>query len=127
MEEAGVPVLPYTPPDGITTLDDAKKISANIGYPVIVKASAGGGWYRHADCGERGRPRGSNREGYAYRGVRIRGIPRSLSRNIWSSRATSSFRCSQTSPAIRFTSLTVNVPSSGATRNWSRRHPAPPS
>ena len=42
MEEAGVPVLPYTP-DGVTSLDEAKKISAAIGYPVIVKASAGGG------------------------------------------------------------------------------------
>ena len=42
MEKAGVPVLPYTP-DGVTTLDEAKRISAEIGYPVIVKASAGGG------------------------------------------------------------------------------------
>ncbi|MBQ3719224.1 MAG: acetyl-CoA carboxylase biotin carboxylase subunit, partial [Methanomicrobium sp.] len=42
MENAGVPVLPYTP-DGVTTLAEAKRISAEIGYPVIVKASAGGG------------------------------------------------------------------------------------
>ncbi|MFA5397086.1 MAG: acetyl-CoA carboxylase biotin carboxylase subunit [Methanomicrobiales archaeon] len=42
MDKAGVPVLPYTP-EGITTLDEAKKISSAIGYPVIVKASAGGG------------------------------------------------------------------------------------
>ncbi|WOF16050.1 acetyl-CoA carboxylase biotin carboxylase subunit [Methanoplanus sp. FWC-SCC4] len=42
MEKAGVPVLPYTP-DGVTSVDDAKKIAGNIGYPVIVKASAGGG------------------------------------------------------------------------------------
>ena len=42
MKEAGVPVLPGTD-GGISTIDDAKKIAASIGYPVIVKASAGGG------------------------------------------------------------------------------------
>ncbi|NYT06575.1 MAG: acetyl-CoA carboxylase biotin carboxylase subunit, partial [Methanomicrobiales archaeon] len=42
MEDAGVPVLPYTP-DGVTSIDSAKAIAADIGYPVIVKASAGGG------------------------------------------------------------------------------------
>jgi len=42
MEKAGVPVLPYTP-DGVSSFDDAKAIAAEIGYPVIVKASAGGG------------------------------------------------------------------------------------
>ena len=42
MREAGVPVLPGTE-GGISSIDDAKKIAAEIGYPVIVKASAGGG------------------------------------------------------------------------------------
>ncbi|MDD4126704.1 MAG: acetyl-CoA carboxylase biotin carboxylase subunit [Methanomicrobium sp.] len=42
MEKAGVPVLPYTP-DGVTSIDEAKNIAEKIGYPVIVKASAGGG------------------------------------------------------------------------------------
>lgn len=42
MEKAGVPVLPYTP-KGVTSIDEAKKIAEKIGYPVIVKASAGGG------------------------------------------------------------------------------------
>lgn len=42
MEKAGVPVLPYTP-EGIRDIDEAKRIAKNIGYPVIVKASAGGG------------------------------------------------------------------------------------
>ena len=42
MKEAGVPVLPGTD-GGISNIDDAKKIAAGIGYPVIVKASAGGG------------------------------------------------------------------------------------
>jgi pyruvate carboxylase subunit A len=42
MREAGVPVLPGTE-GGVTCVDDAKDIAAEIGYPVIVKASAGGG------------------------------------------------------------------------------------
>ena len=42
MKKAGVPVVPGS--DGaIKDLEDAKKIAKNIGYPVIVKASAGGG------------------------------------------------------------------------------------
>ncbi|AGB02357.1 acetyl-CoA carboxylase biotin carboxylase subunit [Methanoregula formicica] len=42
MKDAGVPVLPGTD-GGITDIEEAKKIAADIGYPVIVKASAGGG------------------------------------------------------------------------------------
>ncbi|MDT8358070.1 MAG: acetyl-CoA carboxylase biotin carboxylase subunit [Methanomicrobiaceae archaeon] len=42
MESEGVPVLPYTP-GGIASVEDAKEIAAVIGYPVIVKASSGGG------------------------------------------------------------------------------------
>jgi pyruvate carboxylase subunit A len=42
MKEAGVPVIPGTP-GGIKDLEEAKKIAFDIGYPVIVKASAGGG------------------------------------------------------------------------------------
>ena len=42
MIAAGVPVVPGS--DGvITSIEDGKRISAEIGYPVMVKASAGGG------------------------------------------------------------------------------------
>lgn len=42
MQEAGVPVVPGS--DGVVkTLEEAQKISAEIGYPVMIKASAGGG------------------------------------------------------------------------------------
>lgn len=42
MISAGVPVVPGS--DGVVpTVEDAKKICAEIGYPVMVKASAGGG------------------------------------------------------------------------------------
>jgi pyruvate carboxylase subunit A len=42
MRDNGVPVIPGTD-GGIKTLDEAKKVALEIGYPVIVKASAGGG------------------------------------------------------------------------------------
>lgn len=42
MRRAGVPVVPGS--DGVVTdIEEAKKIAAQIGYPVMVKASAGGG------------------------------------------------------------------------------------
>ena len=53
MIKAGVPVV--TGSDGIVeSLDEAKRISAEIGYPVLVKASAGGGGrgIRRADSEE---------------------------------------------------------------------------
>jgi acetyl-CoA carboxylase, biotin carboxylase subunit len=42
MKEAGVPCVPGS--DGILeSLEDAKKVAAEIGYPVMMKATAGGG------------------------------------------------------------------------------------
>jgi acetyl-CoA carboxylase biotin carboxylase subunit len=42
MREAGVPVLPGSP-DVLKTPDEALDVAGEIGYPVILKASAGGG------------------------------------------------------------------------------------
>jgi len=42
MKAAGVPVLPGSP-DAIESPEEAKKLALDIGFPVIVKASAGGG------------------------------------------------------------------------------------
>jgi acetyl-CoA carboxylase biotin carboxylase subunit len=40
--EAGVPILPGTN-DSIESVEEAQRIAEDIGYPVIIKASAGGG------------------------------------------------------------------------------------
>lgn len=42
MQEAGVPMAPGTP-DAIDDADAAARIAGEIGYPVIIKAAAGGG------------------------------------------------------------------------------------
>ncbi len=42
MEDAGVPVIPSSP-GGITELDEAIALCNDIGYPVMIKASGGGG------------------------------------------------------------------------------------
>ena len=42
MISAGVPVVPGS--DGIVpTIEEARKVAAEIGYPVMIKATAGGG------------------------------------------------------------------------------------
>ena len=51
MKQAGVPVIPGS--DGLVTdIDDALKIADEIGYPVMIKATAGGGGrgIRRVDC-----------------------------------------------------------------------------
>src|SRR6187397_733645 len=42
MQDAGVPIVPGTT-DPVETLEDAKKIAEEIGYPIAVKAAGGGG------------------------------------------------------------------------------------
>src|SRR5512132_1947591 len=41
MREAGVPLVPGT--EGATTVEEARAAAAEVGYPVLLKASAGGG------------------------------------------------------------------------------------
>jgi len=48
---AGVPILPGS--DGpLTSIDEAREVAASIGYPVILKASAGGGGRGMRICGD---------------------------------------------------------------------------
>jgi acetyl-CoA carboxylase biotin carboxylase subunit len=42
MQAAGVPILPGSP-EPIESVDEAKKLAREIGFPVIIKAAAGGG------------------------------------------------------------------------------------
>src|SRR5690349_17629971 len=42
MQNAGVPIVPGTT-DPVETIEDAKKIAEDIGYPIAVKAAGGGG------------------------------------------------------------------------------------
>ena len=42
MQEASVPVVPGSD-GGVATIDEAKKVASEIGYPVMLKASGGGG------------------------------------------------------------------------------------
>jgi len=42
MEEAGVPMAPGTT-DAVATTEEGEEIAAEIGYPVLIKAAAGGG------------------------------------------------------------------------------------
>jgi len=42
MQKAGVPIVPGSP-GSVDTVEDAKKLIEEIGLPVIIKASAGGG------------------------------------------------------------------------------------
>ena len=42
MKAAGVPVVPGTD-EGISSLEDALRVAVEIGYPIMLKASAGGG------------------------------------------------------------------------------------
>lgn len=49
MEEAGVPILPGSS-EGVKTLEEAKVLAEQIGYPVMLKASGGGGGIGMQKC-----------------------------------------------------------------------------
>ncbi|WP_243289981.1 acetyl-CoA carboxylase biotin carboxylase subunit [Bacillus sp. FJAT-47783] len=49
MEEAGVPVIPGSV-EGLETIEEAKALAEEIGYPVMLKASGGGGGIGMQKC-----------------------------------------------------------------------------
>ena len=105
--EAGVSTVPGHM-GLIEDADEAVKIAGQIGYPVMIKASAGGG-------GKGMRIAWSDQE--AREGFQSS----SSSRNSSPSRAISKSRCSATSMARRFISASANARSSAGTRRSSRR------
>jgi acetyl-CoA carboxylase biotin carboxylase subunit len=42
MQKAGIPFVPGSP-GGLASIDEAKQVAATIGYPIMIKAAAGGG------------------------------------------------------------------------------------
>ena len=53
MMRAGVPVVPGTK-DPVYDAEEALEIARGIGFPVMIKASSGGGGQRYAGFGKRG-------------------------------------------------------------------------
>ena len=48
MKKAGVPTIPGS--EGLVpTLEDAQNVALEIGYPIMLKATAGGWWKRNED------------------------------------------------------------------------------
>ena len=117
MRKAGVPIVPGTT-EPVETIDDVRKVIADeIGYPVAVKAAAGGGGKGFRVALERVRGRGR------VRGRRARGrevlrrrhrLPRALPRPT---RATSRSRCWPTATGTSSTWASATAPCSADTRS----------
>jgi pyruvate carboxylase len=100
MKKLGVPCVPGSA-GGVATLEEAKKLGEEMGYPVIIKATAGGG----------GNP--------------TLAMTKSISRNTSPRPATSKFRCSAMAKARLCIWANAIVPCNAATRKYSKRPPAP--
>jgi propionyl-CoA carboxylase alpha chain len=118
---AGVNVVPGFLGD-IASTDDAVRIAGEIGYPVMMKASAGGG-------GKGMRLAWSERDvREGFEATKREGWPASAttacsSRSSSRARAISRSSCSATSMAISSIWASANARSSGATRRWWRKRP----
>jgi len=117
MKRAKVPILPGS--DGvIATAEEAQAIAKKVGYPVILKAKAGGG----------GRGMRIVRSIFFTRPIPRRPTPSATANSTWKSlsrtRATSSFRFWPTSTAMSGRSLSASVRSSAAIKSSSKRRPA---
>ena len=116
----GLPLVPGS--DGpITSLDEAKKVARDIGYPVLVKAAAGGGGrgMKVAHVEEEldaGACHGAHRGQDELR--RRHSVSREISRRI---RAISKCRCWATARATRSISASATARSSGGIRSFGKR------
>ncbi len=115
----GIPVVPGSE-GGVANVEDARKVARDIGYPVIIKATAGGGG--------RGMKVARNESDLEIAVTTHRRKPRppsamamSTSRSISKSRVTSKSRCWVTARAMRCTSASVTVRCNAATRRSGKR------
>ena len=114
MKEAGVPMAPGTT-DAIDDADRAAEIAKDIGYPVLIKAAAGGGGKGMRIVHD---PASSSAPcaAPAVRPSRRSATGACSSRSTSRSRATSSSRSWPTSTETRSTCSSASAPSSAATR-----------
>ena len=124
VKSVGIPTVPGS--DGAVGSDaDAKAIADGIGYPVLIKAAAGGGG--------RGMKVAQTRRGIEHRACRRRARkprPRSATtpsiwRNISNARATSKCRSSPTPTARSCIWASAIARCSAATRKCGKKHPRP--
>ena len=119
MQAAGVPVVPgaVTP---VADLKSARLVAEEIGFPLMVKASAGGGGRGMRVVRAPGELRGRARERRRPKRRRRSATRASTSRSTSSGRGTSRSRCSPTTRA-RSTWASASARSSAGTRSWWRR------
>ena len=119
MKAAGVPTIPGN--EGILeSLEEATKIANKIGYPVMLKATAGGGGKGMQVChDDEGLAEGGNPP--AAKLERHLATTACTWRSSWSSHVTSRFRSLPTNAARHATSLSAIVPSNAATKSWWRK------
>ena len=123
LKAAEVPVVPGT--DGSTTPDEAASVAGELGYPVLLKATAGGGGkgMRLVDAPRRDRERLPDGLGRGARRLRRR---QPLRRE--GDRARAACRdpgALPTAEAAYSPSASASARSSGATRSWSRSRRRP--
>jgi acetyl/propionyl-CoA carboxylase alpha subunit len=124
---ADVPVVPAI--EQVDGEDDdalADRAVREVGFPLLVKAAAGGGGkgMRIVRTPEELRP---GLAAPAARPARRSATTRCWSSGTWSAGGTSRCRCWPTRTAPCCTCSSATAPCSAATRRWSRRRPHPPS
>ena len=90
-EQAGVPVVPGTPGEQADA-EAIATLAGEHGFPIVIKAPAGGGGRGHAGGRAPSRARGRARRRAARGGVRVRRRPRARSSASCRARATSRSR-----------------------------------